>query len=392
MEKYKNDIKDEINKRWENELKQKFNKMMEPKLKKAYDDFHNNLDLITNSTIEKLEIDLLPEKNRLSANLVPNKESNKLINPILICLSNIDAFRNLGFIRDKNAIIKNLSEKINNNLFTPISKLMLKLWTNKEGKCDPKEVDNKLKVLMKEDYRGEDPGVIINFILNKLNEEIYMSQDILKDKNTKGIIENNFFISAIMTYTCDSFGKDSEPNKIKEKEKVLNLYINEPDNITGIGRLNQTSFNDFSFMLIKDFDVKKRCEICQRTHMLRAGKIIDDFGNYLILNLNRENDKERNMNFNYPTKFNFKDISKEKEKENSTYELVSVIMDNKIGIADGEEVMVEDEKIEIKTYSKNFNDNRWYLYTEKKISAVQNESEIISKKNALILIYRKLKN
>ena len=393
MEKFKNEIRDEINKRWENELKKKINDMMEPKINKVYQDFINNLNLITNSTIEKLENDLLPEKNRLSANLIPNKESNKLINPILICLSNIDAFMNLGFIRDKKNIMKSLNEKVNNNLFSSISKLMFKLWTTKDTKCDSKEVDNKLKVLMnQEDYKGNDPGVIISFILNKLNEEIYMNQEILKDKNTKGIIENNFFISVFMTYSCDSFGKDSEPNKIKEKEKVLDLYLNEPDKITGFGIFNKTTLeNHFSFMLIKDFDVKKYCEICQRNHMLRVGKVIDKLSNYLIINLNREKDKNRYMNFIYPKIFKFSDISNEKDKENSNYELVSVIMDNKIKIVDDDEVMEDDENIKIMTYTKNFNDNRWYLYTENKISYVQNEKDIISSKNALILVYRKLK-
>ena len=392
MEKYKNEIRDEINKRWENELKKKINDMMEPKINKAYKDFINNLNLIINSTFEKLENDLIPEKNKLPANLVPIKGSNKLINPILICLSNIDAFMNLGFIKDKKNIMKSLNEKVNNNLFTPISKLMFKLWTTKEVKCDPKEVDNNLKALMMEDYKGDDPGAIISFILNKLNEEIYMNQEILKDKNTKGIIENNFFVSVIMTYFCDSFGKDSEPNKIKEKEKVLDLYINEPDKFTGIGRINSSTFeNDFSFMLIKDFDVKKRCEICQRSHMLRVGKIIDELSNYLIINLNREMDKDRIMNFVYPTKFKYSDIAREKDKENLNYELVSVIMDNKIKIVDREEVMEDDENIKILTYSKNFNDNRWYLYTENKISLVSNEYDAISTKNALILVYRKIK-
>ena len=391
MEKYKNEIRDEINKRWENELKKKINDMMEPKINKIYENIIINLNSIINSTIEKLEYDLMPEKNRLPANLVPIKESNKLINPILICLSNIDAFMNLGFIRDKKNIMKSLNEKVNNNLFSSISNLMFKLWTTKEIQCDPKEVDNKLKALMnQEDYKGDDPGVIISFILNKLNEEIYMNQDILKDKNTKGIIENNFFLSVILTYSCDIFGKDSEPNKIKQKEKVLDLYLNEPDKITGFGRFNKNTFEDhFFFMLIKDFDVKKHCEICQRSHMLRAGKIIDNLGNYLIINLNREKDKNRYMNFIYPKEFKFSDISKEKVKENSSYELVSVIMDNKINEDDE---MENDENIKIMTYSKNFNDNRWYLYTDKNIKTISNENEIFSSKNALILVYRKKKD
>ena len=78
-------------------------------------------------------------------------------------------------------------------------------------------------------------------------------------------------------------------------------------------------------------------------------------------------------------------------KENSSFDLVSVIMDNRIKIVDDEEVMEEDENIKIVTYSKNFNDNRWYLYTENKISYVKNEQDIFNGKNALILVYRKVK-
>ena len=66
-------------------------------------------------------------------------------------------------------------------------------------------------------------------------------------------------------------------------------------------------------------------------------------------------------------------------------------MDNKIKIENEEEVMEADENIKIMTYSKNFNDNRWYLYTENKIALVSNEYDAISTKNALILVYRKIK-
>ena len=97
------------------------------------------------------------------------------------------------------------------------------------------------------------------------------------------------------------------------------------------------------------------------------------------------------MNFIYPKEFKTSDILKEKDKENSSYELVSVIMDNIIKIVDEEEVMEEEENIKIVTYSKNFNDNRWYLYTENNIISVKNEKDIFSSKNALILVYRKVK-
>lgn len=62
MEKYKNEIRDEINKRWENELKKKLNDMIEPKINKIYENIIINLNSIINSTIEKLEYDLMPEK------------------------------------------------------------------------------------------------------------------------------------------------------------------------------------------------------------------------------------------------------------------------------------------------------------------------------------------
>ena len=96
------------------------------------------------------------------------------------------------------------------------------------------------------------------------------------------------------------------------------------------------------------------------------------------------------MNFIYPKQFKLKDISKETKKENSSYELISVIMDNKIQLYNEEEIILEPEVTTIKTYSKNFNDNKWYLYTEEKITPVENEDEIISTKNALILVYKKL--
>jgi len=387
MENYRKAIREEINERWNNELKNKINEIIEPKIKKAHEDFDKSLNFFIKTINEKQEHDKIPEKNKLPINLVPIKNNNKLINPILICLCNIDIFMNLGFIKDKKRIIQNLNKIIENNLFTSFSELMFKLWTEKGGKCDPKDVDLHLQLLMKEQYKEYDPGVIINFILKKLNEEINMNQDILTDKKVKDIIENNFSISIIMTYTCRTFETD---NKVKEKENVLNLYINEPDIITNIGGINKSTFEDFSYMIIKEFNAKKHCEHCKRSHELRVGEIIDELSNYVIINLNREKDPIRKMNFIYPKQFKLKDISKETKKENSSYELISVIMDNKIQLDYEEEILLEPELTKIKTYSKNFNDNKWYLYTEEEITLVKNEDEIINSKNALILVYKKI--
>jgi len=260
MENYRKAIREEINERWEKELKNKINEIIEPKMKSAHEDINKNFDLFIKTINKKLEPDLMPEKNTQPVNLVPINNSNKLINPILICLSNIDIFMNLGFIKDKKGIIKSVNKLINYNLFSPFSELMFKLWTSKGGKCDPKDVYLQLQLLMKDHFKEGDPGYIINFILKQLDEEINLSQDFLTDKNIKGIIENNFSISVIKTYTCRTFEKD---NKIKEKENVLNLYINEPDIITNIGGINRSTFEDFSFLIIKEFNAKKHCEHCK---------------------------------------------------------------------------------------------------------------------------------
>ena len=386
MENYRKIIREEINERWEKELKNKINEIIEPKIQKAHEEINKSLVLFIKKMKEENELNIIPEKNRLPVNLVPLKNSNALINPILICLSNIETFMNLGFIKDKKRIINNLNKINKNNLFTPFSELMFKLWTSKEDKCDPKDVDLQLQSLMEQNYKENDPGAIINFILKKLSEEINMNQDILKDKNIKDIIENNFSASVTMTYTCRTYEKD---NKIKEKENVLNLYLDEPDIITGIGGINKSTFEDFSFMIIKEFNTRKHCDFCKVSHELRVGKVIDELSNYLIINLNRERDPIRKMNFIYPKQFKLKDISKETEKENSSYELISVIMDCKIQVFNTEEIFLEEETT-IKTYSKNLNDNKWYLYFEDKIIPVDNEDEIINTKNALILVYKKL--
>ena len=387
MENYRKAIREEINERWEKELKNKINEIIEPKMKSAHEDINKNFDLFIKTINKKLEPDLMPEKNTQPVNLVPINNSDKLINPILICLSNIDIFMNLGFIKDKKGIIKSVNKLINYNLFSPFSELMFKLWTSKGGKCDPKDVYLQLQLLMKDHFKEGDPGYIINFILKQLNEEINLSQDFLADKNIKGIIENNFSISVIKTYTCRTFEKD---NKIKEKENVLNLYINEPDIITNIGGINRSTFDDFSFLIIKEFNAKKHCEHCKMNHELRVGEIIDELSNYVIINLNREKDPIRKMNFIYPKKFKLQEISKETKNKNSSYGLISVIMDNKIQQYNEEEIILEPEIVKFKTYSKNCNDNKWYLYTEEEITPVENEDEIISTKNALILVYKKL--
>ena len=74
-------------------------------------------------------------------------------------------------------ILKKSKENPNNIYLGPsFLKLLDHLWKNDKKEYTPFEIHNNLKKLMLDNYNTNDSSIIINYILNKLHEEINFNQ------------------------------------------------------------------------------------------------------------------------------------------------------------------------------------------------------------------------
>ena len=411
-------IREEINDKWKITLEGKMTEKIDLALNKAYKEFENNLNSFTNNMSKNINKALKLKINQKPLNLVPIDNSNYLVNPILICLSNIDCLVNFCIGEEKDIILENLKE---NSFFLSFITFINNLWFKKSGNYNPSQIHNLLKELMKEDFNNSDPGVFISFILTKLNEEINYNKKVIKNKNEinltnkeevenffkeykeniKTKISNDFYIVTETTKKCQKFKKKGgqEINHYYfDYQPIINLYINEPDKVTGIGNnqfANLTLEENFNYLLVDEFNVEDECSVCEENHELRVNKIIKSLNNILIININRDKDPFRIMKLKYPEILNYQTVvTRESENEivkNDKYELISVIKRASRNELD----YIEIDEYNINIYCKNFNDKKWYLYNEEKETEIlnqNNEKQIFDEKNALVLVYRKISN
>ena len=165
------EIRKEINDMWEKELKDNAKKQIDSFLEteyKKYDkkikDFTEKINDKMNQTTNLLKIEKVLEKKKTSQNLVNIKDSNSLINPILICLSNIKPLVYFCLSLKDSNILKKINEKNKDNFISLFVNLINSLWIENKD-YEPIEIHFILKQLMNEDYESPDPGLIISFIL-----------------------------------------------------------------------------------------------------------------------------------------------------------------------------------------------------------------------------------
>ena len=169
-------IREEINDKWKITLEGKMIEKIDLVLNKAYKEFENNLNSFINNISKNINKALKLKINQKPLNLVPIDNSNYLVNPILICLSNIDCLVNFCIGEEKDIILENLQE---NSFFLSFITFINNLWFKKSGNYNPSQIHNLLKELMKEDFNNLDPGVFISFILTKLNEELNYNKKVI---------------------------------------------------------------------------------------------------------------------------------------------------------------------------------------------------------------------
>ena len=369
----KTKIKKEIEKEVEKEIDDIWGKELElfqTKIDNAHKELDKKFENFTkeiSEKIKKIKIEqFIPNGKDYNLNLEYIDNTNYLINPILICLCNIDLFIYLCLENWNINVIKDLNDK-EDILFSGFTNLISKIYLRKKHNYrDPFEIHKQLKIEMKNDFNTNDPGVIINFILKKLHNELnpfkQYSEDKFDDKkgftdmitNNKTKISEEFFNILYFREEC------YECNSVKnyyQQIPIFDLYIDND--------------SDLENAIINFKSVCKQCK--KRT----KNTIISLTSNILIININRKDDIINSKNIIYKLKLDL---------FNQKYELISVIrkdyfINDKVIIYDPENISV---------FCKNCYDNRWYSYNDENKKLIENENEIIDGKKVLLLIYKKI--
>ena len=369
----KTKIKKEIEKEVEKEIDDIWGKELElfqTKIDNAHKELDKKFEKFTkeiSEKIKKIKIEqFIPNGKDYNLNLEYIDNTNYLINPILICLCNIDLFIYLCLENWNINVIKDLNDK-EDILFSGFTNLISKIYLRKKHNYrDPFEIHKQLKIEMKNDFNTNDPGVIINFILKKLHNELnpfkQYSEDKFDDKkgftdmitNNKTKISEEFFNILYFREEC------YECNSVKnyyQQIPIFDLYI---DNDSAL----ENAIINF----------KSVCKQCKKR---TKNTIISLTSNILIININRKDDIINSKNIIYKLKIDL---------FNQKYELISVIrkdyfINDKVIIYDPENISV---------FCKNCYDNRWYSYNDENKKLIENENEIIDGKKALLLIYKKI--
>ena len=369
----KTKIKKEIEREIEKEIDDIWGKELElfqTKIDNAHKELDKKFEKFTkeiSEKIKKIKIEqFIPNGKDYNLNLEYIDNTNYLINPILICLCNIDLFIYLCLENWNINVIKDLNDK-EDILFSGFTNLISKIYLRKKHNYrDPFEIHKQLKIEMKNDFYTNDPGVIINFILKKLHNELnpfkQYSEDKFDDKkgftdmitNNKTKISEEFFNILYFREEC------YECNSVKnyyQQIPIFDLYIDNDSALENV--------------IINFKSVCKQCK--KRT----KNTIISLTSNILIININRKDDIINSKNIIYKLKLDL---------FNQKYELISVIrkdyfINDKVIIYDPENISV---------FCKNCYDNRWYSYNDENKKLIENENEIINGKKALLLIYKKI--
>ena len=365
------------------------------------EDKDNNKDEENDDNLRKKEIDFNelqnPPLNYLT--LLPN--TNPLINIVLQCLTNIGyiSLYYLNPIKEVKILQKSKDNPNNTYLGPSFLKLLDHIWKSKKKEYSPIEIHNILKKVMLNNYYTNDASIIIDYILNKLHEEINFN----KENNNNNNEENpyaNYDKNTVYKNYFDNFEKNktqilltffSTIKKAKlctncqsqyeyffESSPIINIYLEE--NLDD--RFNKLSFEEhFKSLLInkKEQEIKEKCIICDNSiQTKRVYKDIYSTSSIIIININREKDQNKSIYFKYPEIFDGKKIINNKINL-PKYELTTIIKN------------VKNNNLENIAYFKSFVNKKWYSFNNQNIELIQNDYKnyIFDEKNASLLIYSK---
>ena len=363
------------------------------------EDKYDNKDEENDDNLRKKEIDFNELQNPplITLKLLPN--TNPLINIILQCLSNISNISEYYLNPVKEGKILQKSKDNPNNIYLGPSflKLLDHLWKSNKKEYSPTEIHEVLKKLMLNNYSTNDAGIIINYILNKLDEEInpneakneeedpfnFYNKEFMYKKyydnfvNNKTKISDSFFSTIKKAKICTQC--QSSPEYSFESSPIINIYLEE--NLDE--RFNKISFEEhFKSLLINKEEqlIKEKCFVCDSS--VQTKKIFKDIYSTsveIIININRKKDPNNSIYFKYPEVFDGKKIISDKINL-PNYELTTVIKNVK-------------NNMEYILYFKSFINKKWYSFNNEKIELIQNdyEKDILDEKNVCILIYSQKK-
>ena len=369
-------------------------------IKENDNDFNNNININNSDNyqiLRKKQIDLDQIKNPPKTQLVLLGYTNPLINIILYSLSNIQSLIKylLNPVKENKILNKAQNDPSHKYLGPSFLKLLDYLWKSNQKTYSPKEIHDTLKQLMENNYNSEDAGLIMKYILNKLNDELNL-------KPKKNEDDDNPYEHFDKKKTFQKFTQNFQQNvtsiserfysafKIKkrcincnsnyayffESSPVIDIYLEaNEDNM-----LYNLYFEEHLKTLLTDKEnenITEQCIICASEQKKLVVKDIITTPEIVIININRKNDKNNTISFRYPPEFEGKKVINE-QFNLPNYELTTVIIKN------------NNYNYGYCVFYKSFIDNNWYSYNNEKIELVQNYKNcVFDDKNACVLFYTK---
>ena len=323
------------------------------------------------------EINNLRKIPHLQVDFSPNQDINYIINPVLVCLANLEVIFKFCFGDEKQKILI----KINN--LAPQSFLIYFMYLMKdmrdENVINPNYMDLHFYLrnpVLKLNYNSQDPSYWIKIILEQLEINI----DLLKENDISNIITNNFKLNLITKEQC-SFCQTIDIIYPEEEKICLDLYLKSPrpdDNNHEKKILIDNSIFDSLLLKFDEQNLNKKCNICGEK--LITTKRIKNLKNYLILNINRDEEKEGKMDLEYSQILK---ITDEETKVEIQYELISALTNINVNSNN------EDNRNNYVLYLKHFINNKWFRWESAFNDNIEN---VFIEKKPNLLIYKKMKN
>jgi hypothetical protein len=320
--------------------------------------------------------------------------TNPLINLVLQCISNIGTLIAYYFnpAKEQKILQKSIANPNRKFLGPSFLKLLDNLWKSDKEEYSPKEIHGVLNELMLQKYNSNDPGVIMNFILNQLDSELILNRvnnnvndpymqfnekeslqkyvEIMAKNKTK--ISESFFSTIKMQKYCPICQQISY---FFSPSPVINIYLETLQNDIGFNDIN-LELNLYAYLTNEDNkNIKENCIICGCETKKNVVQYIYTSPEIIIFNINRNKDPHYKKHFKYPMYFDGNRVFKT-DVQLPNYELTTVI-----------KKVINNNIVTFIAYCKSFIDNKWYIYFNHNIEILNNQNELIDDIRACLLIY-----
>jgi len=305
---------------------------------------------------------------------------NPLINLIIQCLCNIKTFMAYYFNPNKEEKILRKFRNNPNNLYLGPGYLNLlkKVWEDLKEEYSPREIHNILKGLMKDDYKSNNSGHIMKFIIDQLYSELNNDNDLLinldnfKDSSylPKNKILNTAYPFIKTKKTCLSCGKIVD--NYFSVSPVINIYLDESnDESTKFFNLE----NDLNKLLIErgKEQILVDCQTCKKQQDIMVSKSVKEASEITIFYIDRKNDPNHEISLFYSHSMNLC-----MDSSNTKFDLITVIKDLPFN---------SDGSLSHIAYIRSLINHKWYSYDNKEIKLLQDENEVLDGKYVSLLIY-----